>query len=107
VNAADSALRSLQVRLDQTETELRGMGYEVERCVSHPGAQLGNQRFDGAVVILVLFGRLWTQSNESVVELGPGDRLYVPSGVPFSLRAEGETPAYWIQGFKPDARDEE
>ena len=102
----DQALISLKRKLDQTEAELRGLGYEVDRCVTPPGAQLGNQRFEGAILILVLFGRLWTQSGETVIVLGAGDRLDVPSGVPFTLRAEGETSAYWLQGFKADPRPE-
>lgn len=107
MSAADPSLLSLRNKLEQTEAELRGMGYTTERCVSPPGAQLGNQRFDGETLILVLFGRLWTQSNETVVELATGDRLHVPSGVPFTLRVEGETSAYWIQAFRADPTGEE
>ncbi len=83
------------------------MGYRCDRCVSPPGAQLGNQSFGGEILILVLFGRIWTQSDETIIELSAGDRLHVPSGVPFTLRIEGETPAYWLQAFRPDPTGEE
>ena len=102
VSAGDDALDSLRQRLESAETDLRGMGYQTDRCVSPPGAHLGNQRFDGEILLLALFGRLMAQSNDATIELTAGDRLHVPSGVPFTLRVEGETSAYWIQAFRPD-----
>ena len=106
VKAEAASLLSLRRKLEETESELGAMGYQVERCVSHPGAQFGNQRFDGEILILILFGRLWTQSNEAEVLLNAGDRLHVPSGVPFTVRVDGETPVYWIQAFRPDPLSE-
>jgi hypothetical protein len=102
VSAEDPALHSLRQRLEAAEADLRGMGYQTDRCVSSPGALLGNQRFDGEILLLVLFGKIMAQSNEATIELTAGDRLHVPSGVPFTLRVEGETSAYWIQAFRPD-----
>lgn len=98
----DHALEELRQKLDHAEADLRGMGYRTDRCVGPPGVHLGNQRFDGETLLLVLFGKLTALSNETTVFLAPGDRLHVPSGVPFTLRVEGEATAYWIQAFKPD-----
>jgi quercetin dioxygenase-like cupin family protein len=83
------------------------MGYQTDRCVTPPGAHLGDQRFGGEILLLVLFGRVMAQSNGATIELASGDRLHVPSGVPFTLRVEGETSAYWIQAFRADPTDEE
>jgi quercetin dioxygenase-like cupin family protein len=102
VSDPEAALQSLRRKLEQTEQELRNLGYQVERCVNPPGAQIGNQRFDGEILILVLFGRIRSQSGETMVDLVEGDRLHVPSGVPFTLVVEGETPGYWLQAFRPD-----
>lgn len=96
------ALEDLRKKLESAESDLRGMGYQTDRCVAPPGAQLGNQRFDGEIVLLVLFGSLIAQSGESSIALANGDRMHVPSGVPFSVRVEGQTSAYWIQAFRPD-----
>ncbi len=102
MNADDPALASLRRNLERTEADLRRLGYATERCVAPPGATISNQLFEGEILILVLFGCLWTQSNEQTVELGPGDRLHVPSGVPFALRVIGETSVYWLQAIRPD-----
>jgi len=101
---APGPLESLRLRLNETEAELRGLGYTTDRCVYPPGAFLSHQVFEGEVVVLLLYGRILVTSNQQSAELHPGGRVRVPSGVPFSLRVLGETSAYWIQAFRPDEK---
>lgn len=102
VRGEDARLISLRHNLEKAESELRDQGYIVERCVTPPGVRLSSQLFDQEILILLIFGSLVTQSNEEEVELAAGDRLRVPPGVPFSLQASGETPAYWLHALRTE-----
>lgn len=102
MSKGDGALEHLRNKLESAESDLREMGYQTDRCVGPPGVHLANQRFDGEIILLVLFGSLTAQSGESTIMLAAGDRMHVPSGVPFSVRVEGESSAYWIQAFRAD-----
>jgi mannose-6-phosphate isomerase-like protein (cupin superfamily) len=96
VTVDDSRLDSLRRRIEETEEDLRALGYSVDRCVTPPGVRLSNQIFDERCMILVLFGRLQVTSNEETVLLAAGDRVEIPSGVPYALEAEGDVTAYWL-----------
>ncbi len=95
----DPRLEPLRRTIEKTESDLRGLGYTVERCVLTPGAVLSNQIFDEKTLIVLLFGHIRVTSNEQSEHLGPGDRLEVPSGVPYALQVEGETAAYWLHAL--------
>lgn len=92
----DPRLSSLRNRIEKTEEDLRALGYSVDRCVTPPGARLSNQIFDERCLILVLLGHLQVTSNEETILLAPGDRVEIPSGVPYALEAGEETTAYWL-----------
>ena len=109
VTGEDPRLDSLRRRIENTEEDLRAVGYQVDRCVSPSGIRLSNQIFDERTVILVLLGRLHIISNEETCLLGPGDRVEIPSGVPYTLEAEGQSTAYWLHARipeEPTPRDE-
>ncbi len=105
MSEADPRLDSLRRSIEQTESDLRALGYTVERSVMNPGAILSNQIFDEKTMIIVLFGRIRVTSNEQTEVLGPGDRLEVPSGVPYALQVEGETAAYWLHALLKDLQE--
>jgi len=105
VIAERDGLESLRERLAQIEEELRGLGYETDRCVNPAGARIAHQVFGDEILILVLFGKLRTESDGRLLVLGVGDRLCVPAGVPFTIEVLGETSAYWIQAHRPDPSD--
>ena len=98
VSDPDTRLDALRLQLERTEEELRRQGYEVARCVAHPGSRLGNQLLSEETVLLVLHGRVAIDSEGERLELGAGGRICVPSGVPYTLEAGGESTAYWLQG---------
>jgi quercetin dioxygenase-like cupin family protein len=102
VNGEPDALASLRRHLERAEADLRGEGYTVDRCTTPPGALLSDQAFDAEVLILVLYGLLEVRSNESTMRLGAGDRLHVPSGVPYSLQTVGEGSVYWLHARRSD-----
>ncbi|MDM7915372.1 MAG: cupin domain-containing protein [Candidatus Eisenbacteria bacterium] len=102
-------LRDLRSALESAEKDLRALGYSVERVVTHPGATLAGQRYEEEVEILVLWGFLVLERDGETRVLGPGGRAHVPPGVPFSIQARGETPAYWLHASrteKPSPRPE-
>ncbi len=107
----DPRLEPLRRTIEKTESDLRDLGYTVERCVMSPGAVLSNQIFDEKTLIILLFGRIRVTSNEQSEQLNPGDRLEVPSGVPYALQVEGETAAYWLHALPkedvPEPKDRE
>jgi len=105
VTGSSDALVKLQRHLERAESDLREEGFEVDRCVTPPGALLSDQAFDAEVLILVLFGSMEVQSSETIVTLAAGDRLQVPSGVPYALRTAGETNAYWLHARRKDPVD--
>lgn len=96
VKDEDPRLESLRRRIEETEADLADLGYQVDRCVTPPGVRLSNQIFDERCLILVLLGHLQITSKEETLLLGPGDRVEIPSGVPYALQAEGETDAFWL-----------
>lgn len=100
MSGEDPRLVSLREHLLQAENDLRRLGYRVERAVYPPGARISNQLLDVDSVILVLFGRLRAESESESIELGPGDRLEIPSGVPNRLEVVGETSVYLLHAVR-------
>lgn len=98
----DERLQALQRRLEETEAELSRMGYRTERMVTHPGSILSQQILEEEILILVLHGSLLVEREGQSVALAPGDRVQVPSGIAFSLRAQGEGTVYWIHAQRPE-----
>ncbi len=96
------ALSSLRRHLERAEADLREQGYTVDRCVTPPGARLSDQAFDAEVLILVIHGVVEVRSNETLVELGAGARLHVPSGVPYSFQTVGDGNVYWLLARRAD-----
>ena len=103
VGSDRSRLADLRHRLHEAEADLRARGYRVERCVAHPGSEISNQIFTEEILILLLSGRLRVRSEQETSDLGAGDPLHVPPGVPFALTVRGESTAYWLQGFRREA----
>ncbi len=100
MSGEDPRLASLRDSLLQAESDLRNLGYEVERIVLSPGVRVSNQILDEDLVILVLFGKIGVRSGETQVEVGAGDRIDVPSGVPHLIEVLGETSAYLLQASR-------
>jgi mannose-6-phosphate isomerase-like protein (cupin superfamily) len=102
VNGGPDALAVLRRHLEHAEADLRAEGYEVERCVTPPGALLSDQSFDSEIRILVVYGAMEVSDEDRDVELTAGSHLLVPSGVPFALRTTGETNVYWLRASRKD-----
>ncbi len=102
LESGSDKLASLRARLNETETELRDLGYRTERCVAHPGSRLSGQIFDEEVLILLLFGAIRTRIDQELVDLQPGERLEIPPGVPFTLMILGDANAYWLQASRKE-----
>lgn len=100
MSGEDPRLVSLREHLHQAETDLRGLGYRVERLVYPPGARISNQLLEVDSVILVLFGAIRVESAGEIVDLGPGDRLDIPSGVPNWIEVTGETSVYLLHAVR-------
>lgn len=99
-------MEALRRQLEQTETELRGLGYRTELSLAHPGSTSSNQAFGEETLILVLAGSLGVECQDQVLTLGPGDHLHVPGGVPYLMRVLGETAAYWIQANREEKAED-
>jgi mannose-6-phosphate isomerase-like protein (cupin superfamily) len=97
----DERLAALRRRLEETEAELTRIGYRTERMVTHPGSVLSQQILEQEILILVLHGSLVVEREGESLEVAAGDRVEVPSGVAFSLRASGEGTVYWIHAQRP------
>ena len=104
VRESDPRLAELRGKLEETEEELRGLGYRTDRSVAYPGSTVSNQVFDSETLILLLFGELRVESGEEALELGAGGRLHVPSGVAYRVRVSGETAAYWIEAQRREEK---
>jgi quercetin dioxygenase-like cupin family protein len=105
VTGNPEVLVKLQRHLERAESDLRGEGFDVDRCITPAGALLSDQAFDAEVLILVLYGSMEVQSSETTVTLVAGDRLQVPSGVPYALRTAGESNVYWLHARRKDPID--
>lgn len=104
--SSDERLAAIQRRLEETEAELAQMGYASERMVTHPGALVSQQLLEQEILILVLLGLLRVEREGVAYELGPGERIRIPSGVPFSVRAGASHTVYWIHAQRLDAPHE-
>lgn len=102
VSSAPDSLAVLRRHLEHAEADLRGEGYEVERCITPPGALLSDQSFDSEIRILVLYGTMAVSNEDGEMELGAGSQLRIPSGGPLSLRTKGETNVYWLRASRKD-----
>ena len=106
MNPENPRLDDLRRRLLGTEAQLSERGYRTQRTTAHPGYQASNQLFGEETLILVLFGILRAECQEQVLQLGPGDHLHVPAGVPFQLSVLGQTTVYWIQAHRKELDEE-